>query len=347
MPRILPFLFLLLFACTDDFGTNDCPAGDQHAFLLPESVTRAPVQSQIRAAARYVRQPTPAVGYLVPGRWDSSRELWRTDNGGTAWTSLPHPGRGSFVSAHFPDARRGYTVLLGDTGADVGRVTLYQTDDGGSSWTSQLIDTTGQYLHSIQSTPSGTLYALQQRSDRNVLLRSRTNGTDWTPLYDHTGLGEAAPGTDLLRYRDGALLVGGSDGALRVIDTTGVFLPALETGAPGPVRPLLLDDGTLLAIGSTDLRRYRPDADRWDVVLDYPVTILGQAGQRLWTRLTLDGCFNVDVGVSRSAIAFSDDGGATWQIGPPLSLSAAAHFYATGPARWLCYGGQANYSVTE
>jgi photosystem II stability/assembly factor-like uncharacterized protein len=70
---------------------------------------------------------------------DSSGRLWRTSNGGKAWTELPGVGTNSARGMTFSSARKGYLVI--STFGDVRQPTgfLLRTDDGGATWHPQFV----------------------------------------------------------------------------------------------------------------------------------------------------------------------------------------------------------------
>jgi photosystem II stability/assembly factor-like uncharacterized protein len=74
-------------------------------------------------------------GFLL----DTSGRLWRTVNGGTAWTELPGIGTSSARGMSFSSAQKGYLVIssFGDVRQPTGF--LLRTDDGGATWHPQFV----------------------------------------------------------------------------------------------------------------------------------------------------------------------------------------------------------------
>jgi photosystem II stability/assembly factor-like uncharacterized protein len=74
-------------------------------------------------------------GFLL----DASGRLWRTSNGGAAWTELPGIGTNAARGMSFSTASRGYLVI--STFGDVRQPTgfLLRTDDGGATWHPQFV----------------------------------------------------------------------------------------------------------------------------------------------------------------------------------------------------------------
>ncbi|HWH94127.1 MAG TPA: YCF48-related protein [Baekduia sp.] len=77
-------------------------------------------------------------GFLL----DSSGRLWKTANGGKAWTELPGVGTNGARGMSFSSATKGYLVI--STFGDIGQPTgfLLRTDDGGATWHPQFVVST-------------------------------------------------------------------------------------------------------------------------------------------------------------------------------------------------------------
>jgi photosystem II stability/assembly factor-like uncharacterized protein len=74
-------------------------------------------------------------GFLL----DTSGRLWKTRNGGKAWTELPGVGTNAARGMSFSSAQKGYLVI--STFGDVRQPTgfLLRTDDGGATWHPQFV----------------------------------------------------------------------------------------------------------------------------------------------------------------------------------------------------------------
>jgi photosystem II stability/assembly factor-like uncharacterized protein len=74
-------------------------------------------------------------GFLL----DSSGRLWKTRNGGKAWTELPGVGTNAARGMSFSSAQKGYLVIstFGDVRTPTGF--LLRTDDGGATWHPQFV----------------------------------------------------------------------------------------------------------------------------------------------------------------------------------------------------------------
>jgi photosystem II stability/assembly factor-like uncharacterized protein len=74
-------------------------------------------------------------GFLL----DGSGRLWRTANGGKAWTELPGVGTNAARGMSFSSTRSGYLVIssFGDVRQSTGF--LLRTDDGGATWHPQFV----------------------------------------------------------------------------------------------------------------------------------------------------------------------------------------------------------------
>jgi photosystem II stability/assembly factor-like uncharacterized protein len=74
-------------------------------------------------------------GFLL----DASGRLWKTRNGGKAWTELPGIGTNAARGMSFSSAQKGYLVIstFGDVRTPTGF--LLRTDDGGATWHPQFV----------------------------------------------------------------------------------------------------------------------------------------------------------------------------------------------------------------
>jgi photosystem II stability/assembly factor-like uncharacterized protein len=74
-------------------------------------------------------------GFLL----DASGRLWKTKNGGKAWTELPGVGTNAARGMSFSSAQKGYLVIstFGDVRTPTGF--LLRTDDGGATWHPQFV----------------------------------------------------------------------------------------------------------------------------------------------------------------------------------------------------------------
>jgi photosystem II stability/assembly factor-like uncharacterized protein len=102
-------------------------------------------------------------GYVL----DRAGRLWRTTNGGRAWTELVAVGRRVF-EVDFWDARNGYATIRAFGRRNLGFV--MRTSDGGASWRPQLISPVA--VREID-TAAGTAYAL---AGFNFLYATTTGG---------------------------------------------------------------------------------------------------------------------------------------------------------------------------
>ncbi|WCB91756.1 Ycf48-like protein [Baekduia alba] len=89
-----------------------------------------------RLAVRNVDFVDATHGFLL----DGSGRLWRTANGGKAWTELPGVGTNAARGMSFSSASRGYLVVssFGDVRQSTGF--LLRTDDGGATWHPQFVE---------------------------------------------------------------------------------------------------------------------------------------------------------------------------------------------------------------
>ncbi|HEY4096367.1 MAG TPA: hypothetical protein VGM33_12675, partial [Baekduia sp.] len=115
-------------------------------------------------------------GFLL----DSNGRLFRTNNGGKAWTELPGVGTNAARGMSFSSAQKGYLVIstFGDVKTPTGF--LLRTDDGGATWHPQF----------VVSTPI---------ADDGVVAGGATDyllGGEQSLLYSTTG-GDTGPSSDL------------------------------------------------------------------------------------------------------------------------------------------------------
>jgi hypothetical protein len=107
-------------------------------------------------------------GFLL----DGVGRLWRTSNGGKAWTELPGIGTTTARGMSFSSAQRGYLVIPGF--GDVRQATgfLLRTDDGGATWHPQFVESDLIAENGIAAS-GGTDYLL---GGQQALLYSNSGG---------------------------------------------------------------------------------------------------------------------------------------------------------------------------
>ncbi len=116
-------------------------------------------------------------GFLL----DTAGRLWRTANGGKAWTELPGVGTDQARGMSFSSAQKGYLVIstFGDVRTPTGF--LLRTDDGGATWHPQFVESQVIPDHGVAGA-AGTDYLL---GGQQALLFSTTGG-DTGPTSDLT-----------------------------------------------------------------------------------------------------------------------------------------------------------------
>jgi photosystem II stability/assembly factor-like uncharacterized protein len=108
------------------------------AIRKPGKYVRKSKRSKVlvnRLAIRNVDFTDARTGFLL----DGTGRLYRTTNGGKAWTELPGVGTNAARGMTFASAQKGYLVIstFGDVRAPTGF--LLRTDDGGATWHPQFV----------------------------------------------------------------------------------------------------------------------------------------------------------------------------------------------------------------
>lgn len=121
-----------------------------------------------RLGVRKVDFVDARTGFLL----DTSGRVWRTTNGGKAWTELPGVGTDGARGMSFSSARSGYLVVstFGDVRTPTGF--LLRTDDGGATWHPQFVESEVIPDGGVAGA-AGTDYLL---GGRQALLSSTTGG---------------------------------------------------------------------------------------------------------------------------------------------------------------------------
>lgn len=121
-----------------------------------------------RLGIRKVDFTDARTGFLL----DGSGRLWRTANGGKAWTELPGVGTNAARGMSFSSAKSGYLVVstFGDVRTPTGF--LLRTDDGGATWHPQFVESQVIPDGGVAG-GSGTDYLL---GGQQALLSSTTGG---------------------------------------------------------------------------------------------------------------------------------------------------------------------------
>jgi photosystem II stability/assembly factor-like uncharacterized protein len=112
-------------------------------------------------------------GFLL----DGSGRLWRTSNGGKAWTELPGVGTNQARGMSFATTKSGYLVIssFGDVRQPTGF--LLRTDDGGATWHPQFVVSDPIADHGVAA-GGGTDYLL---GGQQSLLYSKSGGDAGAP----------------------------------------------------------------------------------------------------------------------------------------------------------------------
>ncbi len=129
-----------------------------------------PVVKKRRPALVAVDFTDTRTGYAVTTNGTGSPRVWRTANGGRAWTELTGVGANGIIDVAFGTATSGWLTTDSFAGQD-GYV--LRTSDGGRTWRPQLLSPFGILRNGLVAPAGSDGFALNSRSD---LFGTRTGG---------------------------------------------------------------------------------------------------------------------------------------------------------------------------
>lgn len=214
------------------------------------------------------------------------KELYKTVNSGTSWTTINIPDlKNGFSTVFFTDKNTGYV------GEWYGG--LFKTTDGGDTWTKVEFGTAFKVM-SVHFTDSNTGFAAGGNDPNSIIMSTVDAGKTWTKIFD-----EKIPQVTLIDMSFPDSNTGFVTGNIGVI---------LRISPPGTQLPITQPVITGLEQITEDLFQVSPNPSRGDVVLSIPsstkqVIILNVLGQVV-QRIEVDNQTSLRVSIKDSGINF-------------------------------------------
>lgn len=193
---------------------------------------------------------------------------------------------------------------------------VLKTFNGGKSWQEIEYPNLKGLLFDILFDPLGNTYAsldYYEYPDTNVpvIMKSKDYGMSWDTLFLSPELDPGNSRIPLALMND-ILFVGGRDGKIIKLDTSGNLIEVIETGQSRIYGSQLNSNQNIVIRGRGEIIQSVDGGNSWQTVFTGHAKIIDFQKEAGWLMLANKNYCPTDVYQANDVMAFSEDGGKSW-----------------------------------
>lgn len=250
----LKYLFYLAIAVLISCDTEDCIFPSNPIPPTGYNINRVgPIGDEGSSqTATDFQMLTNTLGYAMKTGAEA-RELCKTTNGGTTWTSTPISFEVTLESLLFTDEETGYIAHRGD---DNGAF-LLKTNNGGETWENLAFPEFPIFFKELKEDENGNLYALLGGfAEYTGLVKSTDEGISWTEIYTTD-----SPFVSLLTIVDNRIYFKESGDKLQIADLNGNILETLTV--EGNEQISVIDEDKIIVVNQYEVNKTTDGGATW------------------------------------------------------------------------------------
>lgn len=259
----------------------------------------------------------------------SYAEVFKTANGGHTWTHMPvgikqHPRGLAFRNENF-----GIITVHDVTGCPPPncqhKCVIIRTEDGGMNWEEVEFGNLKGILYYPKFDDQGNLYANLSFDDQSVLMKSINSGESWDTLYKSTDPEFLLTTFNFEIFND-KIYTPTKNGDILVIITNGELVKALKVNNSRVREIEILDENNLVIVVSGGVVKSTDGGVTWQSIYHDSARIIGFDTAENGLMLLEKSYCPTDVYQVNDLIAFTNDGGTTWNEAEETTTNLSSNF---------------------